>query len=147
MGLPAPVNLRADCPSTNYLYKPLNNRTLLGEMKSGAQWVLGAHAPIIRVELREQAKALLSARRRSSWRKKKSLDDSFLLAGLVFGADGRANRVVVGPDGISVTISGEGLGLSGCRFREARYLRVGRAGSTYCFSIPASAIFFPHTSN
>lgn len=55
-----------------------------------AQWVPGAHAPIIRVELWEQAQALLSARRRSRRRKKKSLDDSFLLAGLVFGADGRA---------------------------------------------------------
>lgn len=74
----------------NYLYKLLNKRTLLGEVKSGAQWVPGAHAPIIRVELWEQAQALLSARRRSRRRKKKSLDDSFLLAGLVFGADGRA---------------------------------------------------------
>lgn len=74
----------------NDLYKLLNNRTLLGEMKSGAQWVPGAHAPIIRVELWERAQALLSARRRSRKRKKKSIDDSFLLAGLVFGADGRA---------------------------------------------------------
>lgn len=73
----------------NYLYKLLHNRTLIGEMKSGAQWFPGSHDQIIPTELWDQAHTLLVNRRRPRTRAQRNLDD-FLLAGLVFGTDGRA---------------------------------------------------------
>ena len=73
----------------NYLYKLLNNRTLIGEMKSGDQWHAGAHELIVPADLWDSAHALLDDRRRP---RKRALDKQhdFLLKGRVFGSDGRA---------------------------------------------------------
>ncbi|MBX3679411.1 recombinase family protein [Cognatazoarcus halotolerans] len=73
----------------NDLYKLLNNQTLIGEMKSGDEWHVGVHEPIIPTDLWDRAHALLDARRRPQKRARGRLDD-FLLKGLVFGTDGRA---------------------------------------------------------
>ena len=53
----------------NYLYKLLNNRTLIGEMKSGDQWHAGAHDPIVPADLWGSAHALLDERRRPKKRR------------------------------------------------------------------------------
>lgn len=73
----------------NYLYKLLNNRTLIGEMKSGDKWHVGAHEPIVAADLWGSAHALLDDRRRPKKRASDKHQD-FLLKGLVFGSDGRA---------------------------------------------------------
>jgi site-specific DNA recombinase len=73
----------------NYLYKLLNNRTLLGEIKAGDVWLPGAHAPIVSRDLWDQAHALITARQRPRKHRSRERQD-FLLKGKVFGADGRA---------------------------------------------------------
>lgn len=73
----------------NYLYKLLNNRMLIGEIKAGDVWLPGSHAPIVSRELWDQAHALIAARHRPRKHRRRERQD-FLLKGKVFGADGRA---------------------------------------------------------
>ena len=73
----------------NYLYKLLNNRTLIGEMKSGDQWHAGAHEPIVPADLWGNAHALLDDRHRPK-KRASNMQCDFLLKGPVFGSDGRA---------------------------------------------------------
>ena len=71
------------------IYKLLNNRVYLGEIKHKAQWYKGAHAPIIDQPLWDQVQAILE----TNWRKRANTIRGkvpFLLKGLVFGSDGRA---------------------------------------------------------
>ena len=73
----------------NYLYKLLNNRTVIGEIKSGETWFPGRHESIVTADSWERAHALLSERRRPR-KRTPGQREVFLLKGLVFGTDGRA---------------------------------------------------------
>ena len=71
------------------IYKMLNNRIYLGEIKHKEQWYKGEHPPIIDKPLWDQAQAILE----TNWRKRANAIRGkvpFLLKGLVFGSDGRA---------------------------------------------------------
>ncbi len=71
------------------IYKLLNNRVYLGEIKHKAQWYKGEHPAIIDRDLWDQAHAILE----TNWRKRANAIRGkvpFLLKGLVFGSDGRA---------------------------------------------------------
>ena len=71
------------------IYKMLNNRVYLGEIKHKEQWYKGEHTPIIDKPLWDQAQAILE----TNWRKRANAIRGkvpFLLKGLVFGSDGRA---------------------------------------------------------
>ncbi|ABC32283.1 Site-specific recombinase [Hahella chejuensis KCTC 2396] len=71
------------------IYKLLNNRTYLGELRHKDQWHQAEHPPIIDQELWEHVQAILSKNgraRAASTRAKVS----YLLKGIVFGYDGRA---------------------------------------------------------
>jgi DNA invertase Pin-like site-specific DNA recombinase len=71
------------------IYKLLNNRVYLGEIKHKAQWYKGEHQPIIDKPLWDQVQAILE----TNWRKRANAIRGkvpFLLRGLVFGSDGRA---------------------------------------------------------
>jgi len=71
------------------IYKLLNNRVYLGEIKHKAQWYKGEHPAIIDRDLWGQAHAILE----TNWRKRANAIRGkvpFLLKGLVFGSDGRA---------------------------------------------------------
>ena len=71
------------------IYKLLQNRTYLGELKHRSEWVKSEHAPIISVELFEQAKAILATNNRVRGNNTRS-QTHFLLKGIVFGSDGRS---------------------------------------------------------
>jgi len=71
------------------IYKMLNNRIYLGEIKHKEQWYKGEHPPIIDKALWDEAQAILE----TNWRKRANAIRGkvpFLLKGLVFGSDGRA---------------------------------------------------------
>ncbi len=71
------------------IYKMLNNRVYLGEIKHKEQWYKGEHPPIIDKPLWDEAQAILE----TNWRKRANAIRGkvpFLLKGLVFGSDGRA---------------------------------------------------------
>ena len=71
------------------IYKMLNNRVYLGEIKHKEQWYKGEHPPIIDKALWDQVQAILE----TNWRKRANAIRGkvpFLLKGLVFGSDGRA---------------------------------------------------------
>ena len=76
------------------IYKLLNNRVYLGEIKHKAQWYKGTHAPIIDQPLWDQVQAILE----TNWRKRANTIRGkvpFLLKGLVFGSDGRPCRPTI----------------------------------------------------
>jgi len=71
------------------IYKVLNNRVYLGEIKHKEQWYKGEHSPIIDKPLWDQVQAILE----TNWRKRANAIRGkvpFLLKGLVFGSDGWA---------------------------------------------------------
>ena len=71
------------------IYKLLNNRTYLGELRHREQWVPGAHPPIVERELWDSLHAILA----TNCRMRRGATQAvvpFLLKGIVFGNDGRA---------------------------------------------------------
>lgn len=71
------------------IYKLLNNRTYLGELRHKDQWVPAAHPPIIERELWDRVHAILSTNCRMCGGVTQAVVP-FLLKGIVFGNDGRA---------------------------------------------------------
>ncbi|PTQ92584.1 recombinase [Nitrosomonas nitrosa] len=71
------------------IYKLLNNRTYLGELRHKEQWYQAEHQPIIDRELWDKAHAILATdgRVRGNTTRAKV---PYLLKGIVFGNDGRA---------------------------------------------------------
>jgi len=71
------------------IYKLLNNRTYLGELRHKERWYPGEHEPIVDGKLWDDVQAILAAngRQRGNATRAKV---PFLLKGIVFGADGRA---------------------------------------------------------
>jgi site-specific DNA recombinase len=71
------------------IYKLLNNRTYLGELRHKEQWVPAAHPPIIERELWDRVHAILATNCRVRGGATQAVVP-FLLKGIVFGNDGRA---------------------------------------------------------
>jgi site-specific DNA recombinase len=71
------------------IYKLLNNRTYLGELRHKEQWFPAAHPPIIERELWDRVHAILSTNCRVRGGATQAVVP-FLLKGIVFGNDGRA---------------------------------------------------------
>ena len=71
------------------LYKLLNNRTYLGELRHKDQWYPGEHAPLVDQELWDQVHAILATDSRVRGNATRATVP-YLLKGLVFGHDGRA---------------------------------------------------------
>ena len=71
------------------IYKLLNNRTYLGELRHKDQWVPAAHPPIIERELWDRVHAILSTNCRVRGGATQAVAP-FLLKGIVYGNDGRA---------------------------------------------------------
>ncbi len=71
------------------IYKLLNNRTYLGELRHRQLWVPAAHPPIIERELWDRVHAILSTNRRVRGGATRAVVP-FLLKGIVFGNYGRA---------------------------------------------------------
>ena len=71
------------------IYKLLNNRTYLGELRHREQWVPAAHPPIIERELWDRVHAILATNCRVRGGATQAVVP-FLLKGIVFGNDGRA---------------------------------------------------------
>ena len=71
------------------IYKLLNNRTYLGEIRHKEQWYIGEHEPIIEQQLWDQVQSILAAncRRRGNTTR---VQTPALLKGMIFTADGRA---------------------------------------------------------
>lgn len=71
------------------IYKLLNNRTYLGELRHKDQWYEGKHEPIIDKKLWDDVHSILAVnfRTRGNYTKGKI---PFLLKGMIFGEDGRA---------------------------------------------------------
>jgi hypothetical protein len=71
------------------IYKVLNNRTYLGELRHNEQWYQAEHPPIIKRDLWDKVHAILATNgcvRGNATRAKVP----YLLKGIVFGNDGRA---------------------------------------------------------
>lgn len=82
--------VRAGKPITKSLiYKVLNNRTYLGELRHKEKWYQAEHPPIIAVLLWDNAHAILSTNGRVRGASTRATTQ-FLLKGIVFGNDGRA---------------------------------------------------------
>jgi DNA invertase Pin-like site-specific DNA recombinase len=71
------------------IYKLLNNRTYLGELRHKEQWYQGEHLPIVDVELWDQVHAILESNGRVRGNATRA-KVPYLLKGIVFGNDGRA---------------------------------------------------------
>lgn len=71
------------------IYKLLNNRTYLGELRHKEQWYPAKHPPIIDPELWEQVHAILATNGRVRGNATRATV-AYLLKGIVFGNDGRA---------------------------------------------------------
>ena len=71
------------------IYKLLNNRTYLGELRHKEQWYQAEHPPIIDRELWDQVHAILATNGRVRGNATRATV-AYLLKGIVFGNDGRA---------------------------------------------------------
>ena len=71
------------------LYKLLNNRTYLGELRHKEQWYAAEHPPIIEHELWNKVHAILATNSRVRGNATRATVP-YLLKGIVFGNDGRA---------------------------------------------------------
>lgn len=71
------------------IYKLLNNRTYLGELRHREQWYPAEHLPLIDRELWENVQAILASNSRVSGNNTRATVP-YLLKGIVFGHDGRA---------------------------------------------------------
>ena len=71
------------------IYKLLNNRTYLGELRHKEQWYQAEHPPIISRELWDQVHAILATNGRVRGNDTRATVP-YLLKGIVFGNDGRA---------------------------------------------------------
>ena len=71
------------------IYKLLNNRTYLGELRHKEQWYQAEHAPIVDRKSWDDAHAILSTNGRVRGNAARATVP-FLLKGIVFGNDGRA---------------------------------------------------------
>jgi DNA invertase Pin-like site-specific DNA recombinase len=72
------------------LYKVLNNRTYLGELRHKDQWYQAEHPPIIEKQLWDEVQSILSVNGRQRAKTTRIAKIPFLLKGLVFGSDGYA---------------------------------------------------------
>ena len=73
------------------IYKLLNNRTYLGELRHKEQWYPGEHEPIIDKKQWEDVQAILATNGRQRGNATRARVP-FLLKGIALGADGRALR-------------------------------------------------------
>ncbi|SCZ84496.1 recombinase family protein [Nitrosomonas mobilis] len=71
------------------IYKLLNNRTYLGELRHKEQWYPAEHMPIINPELWDKVQAILASNGRVRGNATRA-KVPYLLKGIVFGNDGRA---------------------------------------------------------
>ena len=71
------------------IYKLLNNRTYLGELRHKEQWYQAEHPPIVERELWDGVHAILATNGRVRGNDTRATTH-FLLKGIVFGSDGRA---------------------------------------------------------
>jgi site-specific DNA recombinase len=71
------------------IYKLLNNRTYLGELRHREQWYPAEHIPLIDRELWENVQAILASNSRVRGNNTRATVP-YLLKGIVFGHDGRA---------------------------------------------------------
>lgn len=71
------------------IYKLLNNRTYLGELRHKEQWYPAEHMPIINPELWDKVQAILASNGRVRGNATRATVP-YLLKGIVFGNDGRA---------------------------------------------------------
>ncbi len=71
------------------IYKLLNNRTYLGELRHKEQWYQAQHLPIIECDLWAKVHAILTANGRVRGNATRA-KVPYLLKGIVFGSDGRA---------------------------------------------------------
>jgi DNA invertase Pin-like site-specific DNA recombinase len=71
------------------IYKLLNNRTYLGELRHKEQWYQAEHPPIIERDLWDKAHAILATNGRVRGNATRA-KVPYLLKGIVFGNDGRA---------------------------------------------------------
>jgi hypothetical protein len=71
------------------IYKVLNNRTYLGELRHKEQWYQAEHQPIIGRELWDKVHAILTTNGRVRGKDTRA-KVPYLLKGIVFGSDGRA---------------------------------------------------------
>ena len=71
------------------IYKLLNNRTYLGELRHKDQWYQAEHSPIISRELWDSVHAILATNGRVRGNATRATV-AYLLKGIVFGNDGRA---------------------------------------------------------
>lgn len=71
------------------IYKLLNNRTYLGELRHKEQWYQAEHSPIINRDLWDQVHAILATHGRVRGNATRA-KVPYLLKGIVFGNDGRA---------------------------------------------------------
>jgi DNA invertase Pin-like site-specific DNA recombinase len=72
------------------LYKVLNNRTYLGELRHKEQWYRAEHPPIIDQQVWDDVQAILSVNGRQRAKTTRVTKVPFLLKGIVFGSDGYA---------------------------------------------------------
>lgn len=71
------------------IYKLLNNRTYLGELRHREQWYTAEHLPLIDRELWDNVQAILASNSRVRGNNTRATVP-YLLKGIVFGHDGRA---------------------------------------------------------
>lgn len=71
------------------IYRLLNNRTYLGELRHREEWVNGEHPAIIEQPLWDKVQAILKTNSRVRGNRTRA-KVPFLLKGLIFGSDGRA---------------------------------------------------------
>ena len=72
------------------LYKMLNNRTYLGELRHKEQWYRAEHPPIIEQQVWDDVQSILSVNGRQRAKTTRVTKVPFLLKGIVFGSDGYA---------------------------------------------------------
>ncbi|MDO9053382.1 MAG: recombinase family protein [Gallionella sp.] len=72
------------------LYKLLNNRTYLGELRHKEQWYHAEHPPIIDKSLWDDVQAIMATNGRIRAKTTRVTKVPFLLKGIVFGSDGYA---------------------------------------------------------